>query len=726
MIVCALALAWATVGAAEADASLGELSFLGCLGQLSGCAAVPVGLAGAVEVPKSLVVSPDGSNVYAADEGASTIDVFSRNALSGMLTLSTCVGQHTGCEKTTPEKAVERPEAIAVSPDGENVYAGSVGSNAVVEFSRNPSNGELTYMGCTGQLSGCTHTAPSEAVTGPASIAISPDGKSVYVASENASAVAEFARNTSTGALTYDACVGEVGGCTSRANVLHVVGSLAVSPDGTSVYAGAEGGALSTFTRDTANGALTYAGCIGYLSECAKPTPQFAVNEPLSVVVSPDGANVYAGNFNNDVVDEFSREPATGVLTFTGCEGHYAEEPAACATPPAGVPEGPLQIALSPDGADLYVASEASVSEFSREAGGALSYAGCTGDVPGACTTTEPEEALSFSVSLALSPNGANLYDGAQLAKDVDVFGRQTVSCSDVTATVPYGTPTGLTLICSDTAGNAVSYSIASNPAHGTLGTVAATGQVTYTPDAGYSGPDSFTFTASNADGTAAPATAQITVGQTPAGAPANQASTSVPKQTAAELALACTTRKLTLTDVIERGSRVLLDGAAEESLVGKRVKIIFDGHSVASAVVNPNGLFSTTAPLPPAKIRNSNRARYLAEYGEQQSLDLKLTRRLILEPPTSAAGKVTLTGEVSPPLAKPVAAIVVQQQVSCTKVVDVERIKPRASGRFSVTVKSPPLQQAAIYRLTTTVRENTRSRKSFATFSLPEAVELG
>jgi DNA-binding beta-propeller fold protein YncE len=125
-----LALAWAGVGAATADASLGELSFLGCFGQLTGCEAVPVSLTGAVEVPKSLAVSPEGANLYAADqnEAASAIDVFARNLTTGTLTLTSCLGELSGCTPTTPAKAIERPFAVVLSPDGTSVYAAAVGS----------------------------------------------------------------------------------------------------------------------------------------------------------------------------------------------------------------------------------------------------------------------------------------------------------------------------------------------------------------------------------------------------------------------------------------------------------------------------------------------------------------------------------------------------------------------------------------------------------------------
>jgi alpha-tubulin suppressor-like RCC1 family protein len=197
------------------------------------------------------------------------------------------------------------------------------------------------------------------------------------------------------------------------------------------------------------------------------------------------------------------------------------------------------------------------------------------------------------------------------------------------------------------------------------------------------------------------------------------------PTATAA-LALQCTDRKLTLTDVVERGGRVLLDGAAVSSLAGHKVKILFDDRKlVATATIEPDGLFSASAPLPPVKLRGGNSARYLAESDSLQSLDLKLTRRLILDPPTSSAGRVKLSGEVVPPLGKPLPAITVQQQLSCSRTLTVAATTPTASGRFAFEIPAPGNTQAAVYRLATRVRESAASRKQFSTFSLPEPVTL-
>ena len=72
---------------------------------------------------------------------------------------------------------------------------------------------------------------------------------------------------------------------------------------------------------------------------------------------------------------------------------------------------------------------------------------------------------------------------------------------------------------------------------------------------------------------------------------------------------------------------------------------------------------------------------------------------------------------------ATPAKAIIVKQRISCSRLVTVGRIMPDRNGRFSVTLPGPPNQQAAVYRLQTEVRKNTRNRKLYPTFTLPRAV---
>ncbi|MGA9852710.1 MAG: Ig-like domain-containing protein [Gammaproteobacteria bacterium] len=64
----------------------------------------------------------------------------------------------------------------------------------------------------------------------------------------------------------------------------------------------------------------------------------------------------------------------------------------------------------------------------------------------------------------------------------------------------------------SATGGGTLSFAILGQPSHGTVSLTPATGAFTYTPTAGFTGTDSFTFTASNAGGTSNTATETVTV----------------------------------------------------------------------------------------------------------------------------------------------------------------------------------------------------------------------
>ncbi len=60
------------------------------------------------------------------------------------------------------------PFGLAISPDGRHVYVSGGGDNAIAAFSRNQSTGVLTFVGCledTGGPSGCPSTAASTAST---------------------------------------------------------------------------------------------------------------------------------------------------------------------------------------------------------------------------------------------------------------------------------------------------------------------------------------------------------------------------------------------------------------------------------------------------------------------------------------------------------------------------------------------------------------------------------
>src|SRR4051794_29089548 len=196
-----------------------------------------------------------------------------------------------------------------------------------------------------------------------------------------------------------------------------------------------------------------------------------------------------------------------------------------------------------------------------------------------------------------------------------------------------------------------------------------------------------------------------------------------------ADLALQCTLRRLVLIDVYQQGDRVKLLGAADRRYVGRRVRIRFmaTGKTVARPRVRRDGTFRATAPLPDARIRGTNQARYLATIGhKQRSMKLKLQRRMIVSEMVSRHGRVTIAGRVVRPLASPVRTVVVKRRVTCRAWKVVKRFKPRSDGSFRVHLRAPKDGEAAVYRMSTRVKLYDWLAKTSPTFTLPRYVDLG
>lgn len=120
---------------------------------------------------------------------------------------------------------------------------------------------------------------------------------------------------------------------------------------------------------------------------------------------------------------------------------------------------------------------------------------------------------FAFTVTSTDSSAGSGPFTASQVYT-LTIAAPVVPVAGNTAATVAYGsTANPITLPLSG--GIATSVAVASAPAHGTA-TVSGTG-ISYTPTATYFGADSFTYTATNAGGTSAPATVTITVNAPPA-----------------------------------------------------------------------------------------------------------------------------------------------------------------------------------------------------------------
>ena len=517
-----------------------------------------------LDVPLAVALSPDGKNAYVPSLGSHGIAVFSRDPATGALTqlggAAGCIVDEpspdvTGCDNTG--RALAFVFAVAVSPDGGSVYVSSTGSDAIAVFSRDPATGALTQLG---GAAGCIVNEPAPDIAGcdntgrgldnPRPLAVAPDGNSVHVVGAVSDAVTTFARQA-TGALTQlpggSGCIvneasTDIPECDNAGRALDNPFSVRLSPDGKNAYVGAGiSDGVAVFSRDPVTGGLSQAagaaGCI-----VNEPSPDIAgcdnagraLDGPRMVVLSPDGESAYVTAFEGDSVAVFSRDPATGALTqLGGAAGCIVNEPsgdvAGCDNAGRAL-DAPIEGVVSPDGKSVYVTSVVSVAivAFGRNATtGALTQlagpAGClvnesSADVAG-CDNAG--RALDRPRGVTVSPDGANVYAAVETMDAVAAFARELPpTCTGSTASTPYGTPRTLTLACSDPNRDPISRSIVMSPANGTLGAIDQdAGTVTYTPNPGFSGTDSFTFRASDGTESSEAATISLTVGGPPADA---------------------------------------------------------------------------------------------------------------------------------------------------------------------------------------------------------------
>jgi DNA-binding beta-propeller fold protein YncE len=271
---------------------------------------------------------------------------------------------------------------------------------------------------------------------GSRAIALSPDGKSVYVASSRSDAIAAFRRDPRSGVLTQPK---GAAGCIAAKGASHCAtaigldgpNSVAVSPDGRNVYATSRASnSISVFQRNQETGALAQlpasAGCIAGV-----PIPVCAAGRALAgpdvVVVSPKGENVYVGSFFGNAVAVFDRDPLSGALAQPGdSSGCIAEATSGCALGIAlGAPEG---MAISGDGSSVYVASALSnaiVTLARDQSTGSLTQAsdgsGCiAGSALAGCATGVE---LGGANAVAFNPGG-DVYATSLFSNSVTAFTR--------------------------------------------------------------------------------------------------------------------------------------------------------------------------------------------------------------------------------------------------------------------------------------------------------------
>ncbi len=290
---------------------------------------------------------------------------------------------------------------IVFTPNGKTLYASASDGSAISWFSRDSKTGNLSFEGLirSGDFSG-------DFLGEPKSVALSPDGETIYAGGFISHNVLWFNRDALTDSLKFSGSIGRI---KDSLPALSAVRNLVISADGGQVYATAsEGNAVFWFTRNVGNGSLTYAGNI----ESAKDSLP-GLKDPRPITVSKDGQFVYVGNHVGNSILCFRRNAQTGGLTFASSVTDNQ----------AGVDglDGVQDIKLSADNSYLYVAgySDQAIAWFSRSpTTGALTFKNLFRFPPG---DIDP---LMGASAVAISQNGKFVFVGSYQAHCLSWFHR--------------------------------------------------------------------------------------------------------------------------------------------------------------------------------------------------------------------------------------------------------------------------------------------------------------
>ncbi len=308
-------------------------------GALSNPVQVPIaGVARIVD----LAASPDSLDYYGASFSTSQLTM-NRGASLGAI--------GNGQAQTVAATALASRDNVqtALSPDGRHAYAVSAKFGVLTVADVNA---------VTGALSAPTQVIPA-GLTDGAAVAVSPDGKTVYVTNPAEDSVFVYGRAGNTGRLTLlQVLTDGVNGADGLAGAR----SVAVRADGAFVYvAGADENAVAVFSRDQTNGPTL--GRLTYVSKYTDPN----LAAPTSLTPTADGRHLLVTSANNRVF--LLGQGSSGPLFFWS----------SLADGVGGVDGlgNPAAAALSPDGSYVYVAGRGdNAVAVLRDFGDTLSFVG--------------------------------------------------------------------------------------------------------------------------------------------------------------------------------------------------------------------------------------------------------------------------------------------------------------------------------------------------------------
>jgi uncharacterized repeat protein (TIGR01451 family) len=327
------------------------------------------GLVAGMQTPNDVAVSPDGQHVYVLSLSDDSLTAFRRAPDKGIS--DDTQGEHLSYITTYIEgqdgfEGLDSPRRLLISPDGRNVYVTSEDNNTLVTLNRNrdsesPGFGELSPV--QGQLF-IGDSGDLDALKGAKGIALDSAGRHLYVAGSFDSTIAIFSRNGDTGALEYS---GRVRSGENGVSGLGGIRDLAISHDGSQLLGvSAVSDALVVFDRESSVASASF-GQLSFVHRHDFGSGKRPVSLAIPAATAQGaGEHVYVALENDNSLAMLRRvtDPANTAFGRVQPLGLLSNNSNGIAHM-----GGPRSVRVSPDGRRVYVAAQndSSILVFDRD-----------------------------------------------------------------------------------------------------------------------------------------------------------------------------------------------------------------------------------------------------------------------------------------------------------------------------------------------------------------------
>jgi DNA-binding beta-propeller fold protein YncE/lysophospholipase L1-like esterase len=344
----------------------------------------------------AVAVSPDGSRVFVtggswgADFNEDDFATIAYDATSGVELWSARYAYSDDSEDSAMD--------VAVSPDGSRVFV-----TGVQDVYGSHDYGTVAYDADTGvELWAAGYDGLGRGFDDPADLAVSPDGGEVFVTGTSRGS-SETVWDYAT--VAYDAASGaELWAARYDGDENDLAAAVEVGPDGSTVFVAGSSysaGHLHGVAVTLAYDALT--GTVGWIAKYGSPQHRWDTGEALSV--APDGSRVYVAGLTAGML----ADPDMLTLAFDSATG--ARLWAARYDGPAGLEDGAMDVVASPTGERVFVTGHSDGGyDLSYMDYATLAYDSETGAQLWLRRYDGPAGRGDWPQAMAISPDGARVF----------------------------------------------------------------------------------------------------------------------------------------------------------------------------------------------------------------------------------------------------------------------------------------------------------------------------